>query len=124
MHIWHHLHIYIFLISQPQFQLLRYHNKALVTIDTNVTPELKREGIARDFVRSVQNYRKESGLDVSDRIKLTYSTQSDEAKQAIEENKSYIADQVLAVEFSFGDVANGSSAEIEGENVGFGLSVA
>ncbi|MGD9638628.1 MAG: isoleucine--tRNA ligase [Alphaproteobacteria bacterium] len=101
-----------------------YNNKALVTIDTNVTPELKREGIARDFVRMVQNYRKESGLNVSDRIELIYQTSSEEAKQAITENQNYIAEQVLAVSFVLGNVAGGSTAEIEGEKVDFSLQVA
>ncbi len=43
-----------------------------VGFDTKVTEELLQEGIARDIVRSVQNLRKESGFEVSDRIRLTY----------------------------------------------------
>ena len=43
-----------------------------VGFDTTVTEELLQEGIARDIVRSVQNLRKDSGFDVSDRIRLTY----------------------------------------------------
>ncbi len=45
----------------------------LVVLDTTVTPELEREGVARDLVRQVQQERREAGLDVSDRISLTIS---------------------------------------------------
>ncbi len=45
----------------------------LVVLDTIVTPELEREGVARDLVRLVQQERREAGLDVSDRISLTIS---------------------------------------------------
>ena len=44
-----------------------------VVLDTEVTPELEAEGVARDLVRSVQQARREAGLDVSDRIALTVS---------------------------------------------------
>jgi isoleucyl-tRNA synthetase len=45
----------------------------LVVLDTTVTPELEREGVARDLIRLVQQERREAGLDVSDRISLTIS---------------------------------------------------
>jgi len=48
-------------------------SEGLVVLDTAVTPELEREGVARDLVRLVQQQRREAGLDVSDRISLTIS---------------------------------------------------
>ncbi|MBO7097098.1 MAG: isoleucine--tRNA ligase, partial [Alphaproteobacteria bacterium] len=60
-------------------------NKAVVTLDTNVTPELKREGMARDFVRLVQTMRKEKDFNISDRIALCWHTDSAELQTALEE---------------------------------------
>ena len=45
-----------------------------VVLDTAVTPELEAEGAARDLVRAVQQARKDAGLQVSDRISLTITT--------------------------------------------------
>ncbi|MDD3669275.1 MAG: isoleucine--tRNA ligase [Alphaproteobacteria bacterium] len=73
-------------------------NTAVVQLDTEVVPELEREGVARDFVRMVQQLRKDKGLDVSDRIVLTYATESDLNRAALAEHKAYVMEQVLAVE--------------------------
>ena len=43
-----------------------------MVLDTAVTPELEAEGVARDLVRAVQQARRDAGLDVSDRIALTW----------------------------------------------------
>lgn len=48
-------------------------NTAVVQLDTRVLPELEREGIARDFVRMIQQARKEADFDISDRIMLQYN---------------------------------------------------
>lgn len=74
---------------------------AFVALDITVTPELRREGIARDFVRGVQELRKEViPLErVADRIRLWYSAEG-EAAQALEEWREYIMREVLAVEMS------------------------
>lgn len=74
-------------------------NTAVVQLDTTVRPELEREGIARDFVRMIQQRRKDKNFDVSDRISLVYQTDSDEIKQALQEHKDYIMEQVLAIRF-------------------------
>ena len=98
-------------------------NKAVVTLDTNVTPELKREGMARDFVRLVQTMRKEKDFNISDRIALCWHTDSAELQTALEENKAYISEQVLAVQTS--DVCSvGKTEEIEGQAIVFDAKVA
>ena len=56
-------------------------NKALVSLDTNVTDELKREGLARDFVRMVQTLRKDKDFNISDRIELCWNTNDTELAQ-------------------------------------------
>lgn len=97
-------------------------NKALVTLDTNLTDELKREGMARDFVRLVQNYRKEKDFNISDRIELCWKTEDPELSKALEENKDYIAEQVLAVRFGT-DLEDASEDKIEGRKILFGAHV-
>ena len=98
-------------------------NKAVVTLDTNVTDELRREGMARDFVRLVQTLRKDKEFNVSDRIELCYSTGDAELAKALEENKAYIAEQVLAVKLNNG-CSGGTQADIEGSVINFDAKVA
>ena len=98
-------------------------NKAVVTLDTTVTDALKREGMARDFVRLVQTLRKDKDFNISDRIELSYKTTDAELAQALEENKDYVAEQVLAVKFS-NDCSEGTQADIEGKSICFDAKVA
>ncbi len=91
-------------------------NKAVITMDTTLTPELKREGMARDFIRLVQTLRKEKDFNISDRINLFWQTQDAELQQAIEENKAYIAEQVLALQIS-NTCPNGSKEDIDGHSI-------
>ena len=98
-------------------------NKALVTLNTTVTPELKREGMARDFIRLVQTLRKDKDFNISDRIELSYATDNTELAQALEENRAYIAEQVLAVKVD-SSCAGGTKADIEGAAVCFDAKVA
>ncbi len=67
-----------------------------VTVDTEVTPELKREGLAREVVRLVQSARKSAKLNVSDRIKLNLETDNNELRKAIDEFSSTIKQETLA----------------------------
>jgi len=65
-------------------------------IDTNITPELKLEGIAREIVRAVQVLRKENGLEITDRINLSWDSGDEEVVQAMERFGEYIKTEVLA----------------------------
>ncbi len=98
-------------------------NKALVTLDTVVTDELKREGMARDFVRLVQTLRKDKDFNVSDRIELYYSTSDAELAKALSENEAYIAEQVLAVKVD-NTCSGGVNADIEGADIRYDAKVA
>lgn len=75
-------------------------NTAVVQLDTKIVPELVKEGIARDFVRMVQQLRKEKGLDVSDRISLVFATDNLLVREALHEYAAYVREQVLASSFT------------------------
>ena len=70
-------------------------------LDLKLTPALKREGMMREVIRNVQNSRKQAGLDVDDRIKLSLSTTDEELRKAIEEHQQTIADETLATDVVF-----------------------
>lgn len=69
-----------------------------VLLDTTVTEELAREGLARDTIRWVQQERKNSGLEVSDRISLVITADSG-AVAALEEHRDLVASETLATQF-------------------------
>ncbi len=71
-------------------------NTAVIQLDTQIVPVLEREGIARDFVRMVQQARKDKNFNVSDRIVLSFSTSSPLIEEALQEHMDYIKEQVLA----------------------------
>ena len=70
-----------------------------VAIDTAVSPELQREGLAREFVRLVADARKNDGLEVTDRIWLRWSADDPQLAAALTEHAGLIAGEVLAVDF-------------------------
>jgi isoleucyl-tRNA synthetase len=72
-------------------------NALVVSLETKLTPELEREGLARDVVRQVQEARKRSGLEVTDHIALEISVRHfDQLREAVEEHKELIAGETLA----------------------------
>ena len=78
-------------------------NSHLISLDINVTEELKNEGVARDIVRLVQQARKDADLNVSDKIELSVGSDSKEIKACISNFKDYIAKQVLANSVNFSE---------------------
>ena len=73
-------------------------NDGLVVLDTDVTPELAREGLARDVVRLANEARKEAGLHVSDRIRLMIECHHDDVWDAVEAFVTYVKAETLADE--------------------------
>lgn len=71
-----------------------------VALDITLSEELKNEGIARELINRVQNLRKDSGLEVTDKIILSIET-SDAIQAAIAANQAYVASEVLAAEIIF-----------------------
>ena len=66
-----------------------------IALDVTVTPELRREGIARDIVNRIQNIRKARNYDITDRIRLVFAPGAD-TDDAIRDFADYISRQVLA----------------------------
>ena len=97
-------------------------NKAVVTLNTNVTDELKREGMARDFIRLVQTLRKDKNFNISDRIELNWQTADENLAAALKENEAYICDQVLAVKVNSA-CSQGTMADIDGAKICFDAEV-
>jgi isoleucyl-tRNA synthetase len=86
----------------------------VVVLDTEVTPELVAEGLARDVVRVVQQARREAGLDVADRIRLTLQA-GPEASAAVEAHRDFLAQETLAVSLELGPVGEGGFAGEAGD---------
>ncbi|MGZ4625508.1 MAG: class I tRNA ligase family protein, partial [Kineosporiaceae bacterium] len=77
-----------------------------LVLDLRVTPELEREGVARDLVRAVQQVRRDAGLAVGDRIHLAVETDHATVVRAVEEFRDLLAHETLALEVRVGaDVA-------------------
>jgi len=92
-------------------------------IDATVTPELRREGQAREVISRVQRMRKEAGLAVSDRIVLSVWGDS-ELKAVIDEHRAWIADEVLATELVFGHTSEAAQGKQSIDLDGFTAYVA
>jgi isoleucyl-tRNA synthetase len=95
----------------------------IAALVSTLTPELLREGLAREFVRRIQDLRKSAGLEISDRIDIVYQA-SAELAQAIEENREYIANETLALSLASGSVSEDYSVlndSFDGETVTIGL---
>jgi len=84
----------------------------LVALDTTLNDDLLREGLAREIVRTVQDARKQSGLEVSDRIRLHLNGSSN-VREAISQYKDWIMDETLASVWSDDAFTSGFSLERE-----------
>jgi isoleucyl-tRNA synthetase len=86
--------------------------KLTVALDITVTDALKKEGIARELVNRIQNIRKSQGYEITDRIRVTI--QSDpHVNEAVEEFKSYIANQVLADSITLAAIGEGTELDMD-----------
>ncbi|MBI9100365.1 MAG: isoleucine--tRNA ligase, partial [Spirochaetaceae bacterium] len=90
------------MIQRQEKENLKVLNEGSLTIalDPEITDELKNEGIVRDIVRSVQNLRKESKLDVTDRINL-FIDGSDVVKIAVEAFEDHLKQETLTAQWSW-----------------------
>ena len=82
--------------------LVANEGKLTVALEVTVTDELRREGIARELVNRIQNIRKSSGFEITDKIKLTLS-KNPQTDDAVNEYNSYICNQVLGTSLTLAD---------------------
>ena len=88
---------------------------ATVVLDTSITPELVMEGMARDFVRGVQDARRNAGLRIEDRIEISFESDP-EVGQALQQFDDYVRAETLADQVT-AEVVAGASDQIEPEAV-------
>ena len=90
-------------------------NEAALTValDVTISEDLRKEGVARELVNRIQNARKDTGLEVTDKIKLTVLN-FENLQQSISENKAYIMSETLTEELVFVDeLSNGTEIEFD-----------
>ncbi|GAA1662910.1 isoleucine--tRNA ligase [Mycolicibacterium murale] len=102
--------------ADPEFTAALPDGAGLVVLDGTVTPELEAEGWAKDRIRELQDLRKSSGLEVSDRIRVVIEVPEDKLDWA-RTHADLIAGEILATSFEFG-------AHPEAAEIGDGVSVA
>ena len=98
----------------------------VVGLDTQLTDDLRDEGVARELIRAYQDLRKRSGLAVEDRITATYQTAAPEPTRAIDAHRDLIASEILARSLESGDPSgqNKDSVSIDGHEVAISISKA
>ncbi len=106
--------ILVDLLKRPGFAAAQADGLTVV-LDTSITPELMREGFARDFVRGVQDARKGAGYRVEDRIEVGFVADP-EVVAAVEAFRDWVMGETLAVDLSENSVA-GMSDAVEPESV-------
>ena len=89
--------------------LVATQDKHTVALDINLTDELKEEGIARELINRIQNLRKESGFEVTDKIRIKI-TDTDSVKQSVQNFKDYISSQTLAEQIDLVETLDSSKA--------------
>jgi isoleucyl-tRNA synthetase len=92
--------------AEPEWTAALPDGAGLVVLDGTVTPELEAEGWAKDRIRELQELRKATGLEVSDRINLVLSVPAERLDWATT-HAELIAGEVLATGFAFGDLPDG-----------------
>jgi isoleucyl-tRNA synthetase len=92
-----------------------------VALNTNLTHELRAEGVSRDLIRFIQNARKNAGFNVEDRIKLKLSAESAEITGAIAKFKNMIYAETLAVSDLAEDPEYSETVKLEGQEVTIAL---
>jgi isoleucyl-tRNA synthetase len=88
-------------------------NGITVALDINISDELRQEGIARDFVNRVQNYRKDTGFEVTDKISIQLFNNNELLADAINANREYVCQEVQALSLEILSEIPTNAVEIE-----------
>ena len=82
-----------------------------IALDVHISPELRMEGIAREFINKIQNIRKESGFEVTDRIGLKIEKE-EKLNEALRVHQAYMTAQTLATSLELVDELDRSNAKL------------
>ncbi len=91
--------------ADPEYTVALPEGAGLVVLDSAVTPELEAEGWAKDRIRELQELRKSSGLEVSDRISVVIAV-PEQRREWAQNHAELIAGEILATSFEFGEPAD------------------
>jgi isoleucyl-tRNA synthetase len=97
-------------------------DRMAVALDTSLDQALVSEGLAREIVKVVQAMRRRAGLEVSDRIVLSWSSVSDRVVEAMATHGDWLASEVLAVEVELVPALAGETADVDGETIEISIS--
>ncbi len=110
----------------PGFQVTNDPQRGIVVaLDTNITPALRQEGLAREVVRKLQQMRKDAGFELSDRIHTTWLTGDEELAASIVSQAGYIQQETLSLSLEHAaphHAAYGETAEIDEATVALGIT--
>ncbi len=93
----------------------------IVALDTGLTPELVKEGLAREFVSRVQNLRKEADFEVTQRIAITVAGDA-ELNAAVEQFSEYIQAETLCEKLDFVDTVSAEAVDLNGHSVAIAVA--
>ncbi len=104
--------------------LVASEGKLTVALDVTITDELRKEGIARDLVNRIQNIRKDMGLEVQDKIKVTLQKNEAIINDAVADFKNYICTEVQALSLDVvNNLADGQPLEMDEFNLNLKVEV-
>ena len=101
---WQNL-LFVILGSRIEGWLVANEGALTVALDVTITEELRREGIARELVNRIQNLRKDSGFEVTDRIDVKLQ-KDNQVVNAVNQNIDYIKTETLTEELEIIDQVN------------------
>jgi isoleucyl-tRNA synthetase len=105
--------------------LVASENGITVALDISISEELKMEGLSRDVVNRLQNLRKDSGMEVQDKIYVTYSSADAQMNQAIDAYKEYIQKETQSLSLVPSEkISNGTVIDIDGIELTVEITVA
>ncbi len=104
--------------------LVASEGKLTVALDVTITEELRKEGIARDLVNRIQNIRKDMGLEIQDKIKVTLQKNEGVINEAVNGFKDYICTEVQALELNIVEtLPDGQPLEMDEFNLNLKVEV-
>ncbi len=103
--------------------LVASEGRLTIALDVTLTDDLRREGIARELINRIQNLRKESGFEVTDRIRVVIE-QEPSVEEALASYGKYLCEQTLTESLSFAAATAFEGVPVEWEESTLKISVA